>query len=296
MTLKLPPLTWLRAFEAAARHLSFTHAAAELNLTQAAISKQVKLLELHLREALFERRARSLVLTKVGEAYLPKVRDAFERLHAGTVEVFGARRSETLTLRVPVGLGVNWLAARLGGFIAAHPRITLRLVSTVWNEEFDPARYDLDIRYGLGRWTGFRADRLTWETMTPLCLPTLAARLTDPADLAGQRLIHVLGYQDGWAQWLAAAGVSAGAALAGALQVDNSLLAFELAAKGCGVALGRRSMRGPDLVSRRLVAPFALDLPTEEGFFLVEPDDGSRHPDARYLRDWLLAEAIKDRP
>ena len=78
--------------------------------------------------------------------------------------------------------------------------------------------------------------------------------------------------------------------------MDNSLLAFELAAKGCGVALGRRSMRGPDLVSRRLLAPFALDLPTEEGFFLVEPDDGSRHPDTRYLRDWLLAEAIKDRP
>lgn len=248
MTLKLPPLTWLRTYEAAARHLSFTHAAAELNLTQAAVSKQVGLLEQHLREALFEWRARSLALTKVGEAYLPKVRDAFERLQAGTVEVFGARRAATLTLRVPVGLGVNWLAGRLGDFIARHPRIGLRLVSSVWHEEFDATRYDLDIHYGRGRWSGFRADRLTWETMTPLCLPGWAARLKRPGDLAGQRLIHVPGYHEGWAQWPSAAGVSGAdesAAEGGTLQVDNSLLAYELAAAGCGVALGRRSMRSP---------------------------------------------------
>ena len=110
MSSKLPPLTWLRAFEASARHLSFTSAAAELGLTQAAVSKQIKLLEHYLHEPLFQRKPRSLVLTKIGAAYLPKVRDSFERLAAGTEEVFGRRRDEVLTVRVAAGFSVNWRA------------------------------------------------------------------------------------------------------------------------------------------------------------------------------------------
>ena len=124
MSQRLPPLSWLRAFEAAARHLSFTQAAQELNLTQAAISKQVKLLEHYVRETLFDRKPRSLVLTKIGAAYLPKVQDAFDRLGAGTQEVFGNRRREMLTLRAPVSFGVNWIAARLPDIAAYEARVT----------------------------------------------------------------------------------------------------------------------------------------------------------------------------
>ena len=130
---KMPPLVWLRAFEAAARHLSFTQAASELNLTQAAVSKQVKLLEHHLHESLFERLPRSLVLTRVGAAYLPKVQDAFDRLATGTMEVFGNRKSELLTVRAPVGYAVNWLAARLPRFASVHPATGIRIVSSVWS-------------------------------------------------------------------------------------------------------------------------------------------------------------------
>ena len=204
-TRKLPHLTWLRAFEASARHLSFTNAAMELNLTQAAISKQVKLLEQYLREPLFERKPRSLVLTKVGAAYLPKVRDGFDRLAAGTQEVFGHRRSEVLTVRAPVGYSVNWIAPRLKNFFDKHPDISLRLVSSVWGEQFDSERFDLDIQYGTGRWPGFQSDRLTWEVILPVCSPALlegAKPLREPSDLADHCLLHVLGYEAGWSDWL----------------------------------------------------------------------------------------------
>jgi LysR family glycine cleavage system transcriptional activator len=292
MTPHFPPLPWLRAFEASARHLSFTHAAYELNLTQAAISKQVKLLELYLREPMFHRKPRSLVLTKVGAAYLPKVRDAFERLSAGTQEVFGNRRSGVLTMRAPTGYSVNWLAPRLVKFFAAYPDIPLRIVSSVWNEAFDTQRFDLDIQYGLGNWSGFRADRLTHEVLEPLCAPSLLEGpdpLRLPADLARHRLLHVLGYEEGWAVWLRAAGqpeINAGQGI----QLDTSLLALELAAQGLGVALGRSSMNGPPLASGRLVRPFELAVPVRESFYLISPLNGTPHPHLALFRDWLLAE------
>lgn len=292
MSRRLPPLSWLRAFEASARHLSFTHAAAELSLTQAAVSKQIKSLELHLREPLFRRKPRSLVLTKAGAAYLPKVRDAFDRLAAGTEEVFGHRRSEVLTVRAAVGFSVNWIAPRLGRFLAEHPDLPLRIVSSVWSDEFDRERYDLDIRYGTGRWPGFRADRLSWEVLEPLCAPSLLKRrppLRRPEDLAHHRLLHVLGYEEGWALWLKAAG--AGHINAGqGLQFDTSLLAFELAARGGGIALGRSSMSAKELESGRLMRPFTFALPIDEAFYLLSPQDGHEHPHAALFRAWLLNE------
>lgn len=292
---RLPPLSWLRAFEASARHLSFTSAAAELNLTQAAISKQVKLLEQTLRERLFDRRPRSLVLTKVGAAYLPKVQDAFERLDAGTREVFGARTAEALTIRAPVGYAVNWLATRLPRYLDLHPDAPPRIVSSVWSDEADSVRYDLDIRYGNGRWPGFDAVQLTWETVQPMCLPAAAARLRTPDDLAQERLLHVMGYQEGWATWLAAAGALSVDAGSGA-HFDTSLMAFEVAANGGGIALGRSSMTGPELATRRLVAPFDLSVTLQENFFLLVPQSGALHPQAAQFRDWLLAEVAADRP
>ena len=292
---QMPPLPWLRAFEASARHLSFTNAAAELNLTQAAISKQVKLLEHYLREPLFERLPRSLTLTKAGAAYLPKVNDAFERLSAGTVEVFGANRSGILSVRVMVGFATTWLARRLPRFIAAHPKTQVRIVSSIWAEEYGAETFDLDIRYGFGTWPGFRADRLNRESLVPLCLPEIAARLHSPADLARERLLHVLGYQDGWDGWLTAAGAGRVDAARG-LWFDTTLMAMAVASEGGGVALGRTSLIETELAQGRLVKPFAFELPIEEGFFLVAPEKGPRHKDAGVFRDWLLAEAVATKP
>jgi LysR family transcriptional regulator, glycine cleavage system transcriptional activator len=282
----LPPLTWLRAFEAAARHLSFTDAAQELNLTQAAVSKHVKALELHLQQLLFIRRTRSLQLTKLGEAYLPKVRDAFERLSVGTREVFGGRVTNVLTVRCAVSFAVTWLCPRLPAFFKAHPDVGIRLLSSVWNDALETDGCDLDIQYGTGQWTGVRSHRLTFETITPLCAPALADQLSQPDDLRHQRLLHVLGYQEGWGTWLRAAGVTSFNPGQG-LQFDTSLTAFEMAAHGGGVALGRRSLAERERAAGRLVAPFALEVPIDEGFHVLEPAGQTLHPHAADFIAWI---------
>lgn len=290
MSPPFPPLNWLRAFEASARHLSFTHAANELSLSQVAVSKQIKQLELHLNEPLFVRHARSLELTRVAEAYLPKVRDAFERLSDGTQEVFGGRHSKILTVRSAVAFSVKWLAPRLRDFRIRHPNIQLRFVSSVWNETVGNPEYDLDIRYGTGNWPGLQSDRLTWDTIAPLCSRTLLANghLSEYRDLANHTLIHVLGYQEGWAKWLRAAGLPNLAKGRGNLQVDNSLLAFQLASHDCGVALARSSLGESEKRTTMLVRPFDLAVPIDEAFYLVSTSGVQPHPNAEAFRSWLL--------
>ncbi len=283
----LPPLPWLRTYEVSARHLSFTSAAQELGLSQAAVSKQIKLLEMKLGEPLFIRLPRSLKLTMAGEAFLPKVRDAFERLANGAHEVFGAARSDILTIRTATGFAVNWLAPRLPDFISRHPQIALRLISSVWNEDDAKPIYDLDIRYGDGHWEGEKAERLTHECLQPVCSLDLLSGLKSPQDLRNQTLIHVLGYKEGWALWLKAAGIDG--CLGPSIQVDTSLMAFELAVAGAGVAMGRRSLLEKELRSSRLVAPFELQVAVQEGFYLIMRDKGDNLSHASLFRNWLIA-------
>lgn len=288
----LPPLTWIRAFEASARTLSFTDAAAELHLTQAAVSKHVKSLELRLNQKLFIRGTRSLELTKSGAAYLPKVQDALGRLASGTREVFGQRRSTALTLRCAVAFSVNWLAPRLPAFLTQHPRLDVRIVTTVWNNAFDTDAFDLDIVYGNGDWPGTISHRLTREALTPLCTPDLinSGQLSSPEDLRNHRLIHVLGYQDGWGVWLNAAGALSVDAGTG-IKVDNSLTAMELTAQGLGVALGRTSLKESHCANGRLIAPFDLSVPIDEAFYLLQPMRGNPHEAVSAFVEWIKGEA-----
>lgn len=286
----LPPLTWLRAFEVSARRLSFTAAAQELHLTQAAVSKHVKSLEARLQRALFIRHPRSLELTKWGEAYLPKVQDALERLAIGTREVFGRPQDNVVTLRCAVSFAVNWLSPRLPRFLARHPGIRLRILSSVWADPFDAQAFDLDIQYGTGSFSGSESRRLTQEVITPLCLPALAPRLQAPDDLADHCLLHVQGYQEGWGTWLAAARATRVDPGQG-LHTDTSLTAFALACAGAGVALGRRSLAEPYRMDGRLVAPYGLDVPISEGFFLLQPQEPGPRRDAATFADWLVSEA-----
>lgn len=307
MAQRLPHLLWLRAFEAAARHLSFTHAANELNMTQAAISKQVKLLEQFLGEPLFERRARSLVLTKTGAAYLPKVRDGFARLLAGTEEVFGGRLADALTLRAPVGFAATWLVPHLHQFSLDYPDRPVHLISSVWDDSVSAAtnanaRVDMEIRYGRGTWQGLSADRLTWDVFEPLCAPALlsgADGIRNAADLTQHRLLHILGYEEGWSTWCQKLGVQDLNPGLG-MQFDNSLAAFEFAACGGGLVLGRSSMSAPILASGRLVRAFdgRADLPPvplKEAFYLTTPSGRKLHPTGELLRSYLLEQAITQR-
>jgi LysR family glycine cleavage system transcriptional activator len=285
----LPPLAWLRAFEAAARHLSFTVAANELNMTQAAISKQVKSLEFHLRHQLFERRPRSLVLTKTGMAYLPKVRDAFDRLAVGTHEVFGQRKNEALTLRCTVSFATNWLAPRLPNYLKNQYGRTLRIISSIWNDVYDHDRFDLEIQYGLSGPAGVVSQRLRDEKIMPLCSPDLMAKgpFLTANDLAQHQLLHVLGYQEGWGSWLAGAQAE-GVDQSLGVHFDTSATALEVAACGGGVVLGRTSLAANYIKSKRLVRPFKLELPVSEGFYLLRPAASSPHPDADEFCTWLL--------
>lgn len=294
MVRRLPPMNWLRAFEAAARHVSFTGAAQELGVTPSAVSQQVRLLEHHLGSTLFYRLPRSLKLAEAGEAYLPLVRDAFERLAASTAEIFGDRTGERLTVKATMGFALFWLVPRLPRFRALHPEIALRVTTSIWaGEPRDPAM-DLEIRHGPDSWPGMRAERLTRDLVFPVCSPELRdgpPRLEHPAELARHTLLHAVGFREGWSDWLARAGAAGLVDAAAGLEFDTSAMTIELALRGAGVALGRSCFVGEHLAAGRLVAPFDLAIPTDEAVYLISPAGRPAESAAERFRVWLLTES-----
>lgn len=285
----LPPPAWLRTFEAAARHMSFTRAAEELNVTQSAVSQQIRLLEDRLAQPLFHRLPQSLQLTEAGKAYLPVVREAFERLSHGTEEVFGIARKGLVTLRVTPGFAEFWLAPRLPSLCQRHPGLDLRVTSTIWNTDAIEAGMDLEIRYGTGEWPELEAERLTREQLLPVCSPGLAAQLrAEPEALADQRLLHTDGFRHGWPDWIHEAGMTDRVDGGGGCHFDTAILPLTLAEDGFGVALGRHSLVEQRLASGRLAAPFECRLPTDEAFYLTWPAEGPLRPEAELVRAWLV--------
>src|SRR5215470_19470430 len=201
MAYGLPPLTWLRAFEASARHLSFAKAALDLNLTPTAVSHQVRSLERHLRHPLFERLPRGLRLTEMGSAYLPDVRRAFEDLSATTSKLFGQSKLTSITVRAPVSFVTLWLAPRLPQFQATYPGIEILIFSTIWADAQPDAAIDVDIRFGNGSWEGYEAERLWRQSSVVVCRRDVAQRGNDRkrlAEIARTRLIHVVGHESHW--------------------------------------------------------------------------------------------------
>ncbi|WMC09893.1 transcriptional regulator GcvA [Oceanimonas pelagia] len=295
MKKQLPPLNWLRSFEAAARHLSFTHAASELNLTQAAVSQQVKGLESQLGAPLFKRLPRGLELTDAGLAYLPAIHEAIQRLSVATDEIFGQGRTHQLTLRVNLVFLTSWLAPRLARFRVRHPEIGLRFTSNIWVGETDKEA-DMEIRHGQGTWPGLKSDRLTQDELFPVCSPTLIEGTTsfDSLEALGRYpLLHVIGYEEGWGYWLNKTGYSHFDTPNG-LQFDTLISAMEMAAQGLGFALGRSSLVEGMLASGRLIAPFKQKVKTSEAFHLVYPMNQYIHPHAETFRSWLLEEAAEN--
>jgi len=288
----LPPPSWLRTFEAAARNLSFTRAAAELHVTQSAVSQQIRLLEDRLGETLFQRLPQSLQLTEAGKAYLPVVHDAFDRLKLGTEELFGASRTSRVTIRSTPGFGEFWLTPRLHELLAQHPGIDLRVTSSIWNDEFMDSGVELEVRYGTGPCPGLQTAWLTQEHLVPVCSPAVAERLAgDPGNLAHERLLHTDGFRNGWPEWLQRARVARQVDGGGGCHFDTAILPLNLAEAGAGVALGRRSLIEGGLASGRLVQPFDITLPTDEAFFLAWPGDTELRAEAATVRDWLLETA-----
>ncbi|MCZ0925823.1 LysR substrate-binding domain-containing protein [Halomonas janggokensis] len=281
----LPPLLWLQAFESAARTLSFTAAGNELGVTQAAISQRIRLLEDRLGQKLFVRHARSLTLTPAGQAWLPSIHDAFARISEGTSEVFGMTLEQPVTLRATPVIQQVWLAPRLIQLHHRHPKLSLRLVSAIWPDDFGPEGADIEIRYGRGDWSGVEMYPLGDEQLLPVCTPAIAATLGAPCDLAGHTLLHAVGFGVGWPGWLQTAGVSHVEAQCHALTCDNQVMTLALASQGGGVALTHRR-----LLEQRddLVAPFSVSVPSEERFWLVRPSRRIVSEDAETVWQWLI--------
>jgi len=290
----LPPLLALRAFEAAARHLSFARAAAELNLTPSAISHQIRHLEESLGRRLFERRHRGLELSAIGRVYSPLVRDAFTRLAEATALIGGAgpELHNVLTISCTPSFAMVWLIPRLPAFQAAHPAIEVRLDTSTRLVEFARDGVDVGIRYGAGQWPGVAAEFLFGETLFPVAAPSLLAAkggVAAPADLGRFVLIHTLPYIDDWRLWLTAAGAT-GVDPDRGPRFDSNLAAYKAAEEGLGIAIGRGMLLEEALKAGRLVAPFATRLTATHAYYFVCAAGTERVRKVALFRDWLAAE------
>ncbi|MBS1229528.1 MAG: transcriptional regulator, LysR family [Proteobacteria bacterium] len=316
MSYRLPPLTALRAFESAARHLSFKKAALELHVTPAAISQQIKALEDYLGLAVFRRLTRALELTPHGLAMLPKIREAFENL-ADAIETTRGFDDGPLTIAAPPSFASRWLVPRLPRFSSAHPEVELRITSRSDSIDrrgetafFDDGLIDLRsassqvaIRFGVGAYPGFRVDKIFSPTYVAVCSPQLPSRerpLGCPDDLRQHVLIHDDTVNDDghlalWAQWLDVAGVDSIDTRRGP-RFSNAVLAVEAALDGQGIALALRPLVESDLAAGRLIAPLAIAIPSRYAYFLVVPEPVARRTSVAAFSAWLLDEGRRVEP
>lgn len=295
---RLPPLELLTAFEAAARHLSFTKAAAERFLTQSAVSRQIKALEDDLGVALFRRRHRALVLTDEGARLHAAVRTALNELRKEVARIRAPQRREVVALTTTPGLAALWLIPRLSEFLRAHPAIDVRIDTSLERRDLNAEGFDLAIRYA--RVGAIAGTQLFREVTLPICAPALAKSrerpLKKPADLRQHTLLQITvppgaGVPLEWQPWLQAVGLG-DLEPAATLSFSNYDSAIAAALAGQGVALGRRPLIDRLLRSRKLIAPFKGDaVASERAYFLVLTPAARSRPAVRALEEWLLAQA-----
>jgi LysR family transcriptional regulator, glycine cleavage system transcriptional activator len=294
----LPPLNALRAFAAAARHLSFTRAAQELHVTQTAVSHQMRILEQHLGLRLFLRLPRRLVLTPEGQAYARELAHVFDRVAEATAPLRGTPGREILSVTTTGSLAARWLTPRLGSFIARHPHTDLRLVSTERFVDFAREPVDVGIRFGYGRYAGLRTEKIMDDELYPVCSPALLGKGTRTRrrrpglDLRRCVLLHD-DSADGWRRWLRACGVS-GVDVGRGHTFTDANLTLQAAADGHGVALGRHVLVARDLAAGRLVRPFPQSVPCEPAYYLVTAEHAADLPKVRRFRAWLVDEIARD--
>jgi LysR family glycine cleavage system transcriptional activator len=289
----LPPLNALRTFEAAARQSSFTRAAQELHVTQTAVSHQMRILEAHLGIRLFLRLPRRLVLTAEGQAYARELGRVFERIGDATAALRAQPRREVLAVTLLPSLAARWLLPRLGRFIAAHPRIDLRILSTERQLDFARESVDVGIRFGYGRYAGLRTEKLMEDECFPVCSPRLLGkrRRLQVTDLRRYTLLHD-DSPDGWRRWLRAAGTTAVDPERGHIFTDASMM-VQAAVEGDGMAMGRRVLVERELAQKRLVRPFAVSLASDQAYYLVSSEHTADLPRVQAFRAWARDEAAR---
>ena len=292
MPRRLPQLNALKAFEAAARHVSFTRAAEELCVTQGAVSHQVKALESELGIKLFNRERQRLIITNAGHEYLAVVRDALDRIAMGTERLVQRQSSGALTVSTSPDFAAKWLVHRLGRFAEAHPAIDLRVSATMHHVDFTREDVDIAVRHGDGHWPAMHVTRLCAEHLFAVCSPHLASSLHLPGDMLKLPLLH-LDDRTAWTAWLEAAGL-ADADLSHGPILNRASMLIDAAVDGQGVALARTALAAWDLINKRLVRPFSVALPLPKSYWIVCPKATAGLPKIVAFRDWLLAQARED--
>lgn len=287
-TRRLPSMNGVRAFEAAARGGSFVAAAAELNVTPAAVSRLVRLLEERLGVPLFERHANRLTPTPAGQSYRAGLTPLLDGLARLTAEIVERQAAPVLTVGVGPTFAIRWLIPRLAAFTREQPGIEVRIATGGATVPFSEG-WTCGVRLGTGVWPGFATDRLVAADLLPVCAPAVAARLARPADLAGETLLRVSHAPEDWPAWAAAAAI-------GGLRATGPVFEFygqalQAAADGMGVAMGIRPYIDDDIAAGRLVAPFPVSVPKQAGWYLVYRPERRGEAAFDAFRRWILGAA-----
>ena len=292
----LPPTNSLVVFEAAARHMNFTRAARELEVTQSAVSRQIQLLEDHLGIALFQRQSRGLVLTREGERLHRAVAMGLEHIANVAADLRRNRGPGELTVATSVTFASYWLMARIAKFRAAHPEIELRLYASAPVYDLPAEGIDIAVRYGAGEWPGVEATRLFGDEIWPVCSPRYLEGRKAPetcADLLDETLLNLEKFDRNWVTWemfLSAHGITDEPRHRG-FTYDNYMVLIQSALRGEGIALCGRRLAEDFLAQGDLVRPIADTLKSDRGFYLIRPREKQMSHTARQFHDWLLDEA-----
>jgi LysR family glycine cleavage system transcriptional activator len=291
---RLDHLNAMRAFEATARHLSFTKAAKELCVTQGALSHHVGMLETALGVKLFLRYHRAIELTPKGELLFRTLREAFDLIQEGVERVAGASGPSTLRIKLPPTFAIRWLVPRLASLHAADRRLDVQITTSHRAVDFSREEIDVAIYSGAEPPSGLISKRLFGEALTPVCSPELleaSLPLRHPADLEHYTLLCSLHRPTDWPRWIEAAGVSGIDGNSG-LKFENSSLAYQAAIDKLGVAMAQLALIQDDLKMGRLVRPFDLTVPGDGAYYIVYPSRSRNHPSVRAFEEWIKQECI----
>ncbi|QDI74367.1 MULTISPECIES: LysR substrate-binding domain-containing protein [Leisingera] len=287
----LPHVTWLKAFEAAARLSSFSAAAAELGLTPAAVSQQIRLLEQHLNTRLFKRLPRGVALTDTGQAYAQPIRKSFDDMQRATTGLFSSKRKRVVRLRATISCAALVIAPQLARFRAEHPDIFVQLSTTVWASRFDEEALDIDIRYGSGDWQEAQILHLGHESAIPVCSPAYAAALGGAPsieDLARADVVQIIGSETDWGRLADLHGLTL-QVTTDWLKADSSLLALQTVAAGHGVTMVLESFAKQYLDQGLVIAPAAFKLPKRRSHYLVINDRAGQREEVKAAASWLMS-------
>jgi len=286
---RLPHVTWLRSFEAAARHSSFAAAADELNLTPAAVSQQIKLLEETLEMKLFKRLPKGVELTDIGQAYAQPVRSSFLNLQTATDGLFKPKSKTTLHVRASISFAVLVLAPRLHEFRSRYPEIGIVLSTTVWSDRMTDATIDVDIRYGNGDWPEKDIWPLGEGQATLVCNPTDAAHFqNDPVALKDADIVPIIGSENDWPRMFQALALESPVPSPW-MPVDSSLLALESIASGRGVAIVNKKFSEKFIRCGSVIEPFKQTIKTQNNFYVVAHPDLKKRQQTALFHQWLLS-------